>query len=107
MPKRVRVGIYNLILSFRFWGGKCAAGDLQPNFVIFRLRGYIEHLSAFGQNFISMAISLGIVWGGLLSQTYYVRAFGETNCPGLIEETRLKKHNFPDSFGSRVLSSKL
>ena len=81
-------GIYNLIFSF--WGG-----------------GYIEHLSAVWQNFISMAISLGIVWSGLLSKTYYVRAFWVANCPGLIEETRLKKQNFPDLFGSRVLSSKL
>ena len=68
---------------------------------------FFEHLSAFGQNFISMAISLGIVWNGLLSQTYCVRAFWIANCPGLIEETRLKKQNFPDLFGSRVLSSKL
>ena len=36
---------------------------------------FFEHLSAFVQNFISMAISLGIVWNSLLSQTYCVRAF--------------------------------
>ena len=106
MPKRVRLRIYNLILSFRFLGGKCATGDLQPDFFSFcfgrayrtferdwaefhkygRFLGhrlewpivtdlFFEHLSAFGQNFISMAISLGIVWNGLLFQTYCVRAF--------------------------------
>ena len=72
MPKRGRLGIYFLILSFRFLGGKCATGDLQPDFFSLFLGGHIEHLSALGKNFISMTISWGIVWSGLLSQTYFL-----------------------------------
>ena len=72
MPKRGRLGIYFLILSFRVLGGKCATGDLQPDFFRFFFGGHIEHLSAIGQNFISMAVSWGIVWSGLLSQTYFL-----------------------------------
>ena len=67
MPTNVRLGIYFLILSFRFLGGKCATGDLQPDFFHLLGGGHIEHLSAFGQNFKSMAVSWGIVWSGLLS----------------------------------------
>ena len=72
MQKNMRLGIYFLILSFRFLGGKCATWDLQPDFSNCFLGGHIEHLSAFGQNFIRMAVSWGIVWSGLLSQIYFL-----------------------------------
>ena len=76
----MRLGIYNLTFSVVF--GR-AYRTFERDWVEFHKYGcflghrlewpivpdlFLEHLSAFGQNFISMAISLGIVWNGLLSQ---------------------------------------
>ena len=123
MPKDMRLGIYNLILSFRFLGGKCVAGDLQPDFFNLFLGGHIEHLNACGQNFISMAVSWGIVWSGLLSQTYFLTiwarldriskvwpfpwaSFGVAYCPRLIvwtfERVWTEFHKYGHFLGHRL-----